>query len=117
MKKRILSLIVLSLFALPLTNAYAIFGLIRTFKGQVQYIDTNVIAVTHEKDNQIKEMVFQVKPETKLHEDSSLDNLRIGDHVKVQYKEEEDSKIAVAIDKLKTAVKTKTTVTTTTRYE
>lgn len=100
MKKLIPGLIILALIALPVSQASALFGLPKSFKGQVQYVDQNLITITQAKGDQIKEMVFQVNPETELGELASLDNIKAGDEVKVEYKEEEGSNIAVSIAKM-----------------
>jgi hypothetical protein len=100
MKKLIPSLIVLSLFALPVTPANALFGLPKTFRGQVQNVEQNSITIVQLKEDQRKEMIFEVNPETKLEEIASLDNIQAGDEVKVQYKQEEGSNIAVSIAKV-----------------
>lgn len=97
MKKLLSTLILATLIALPATQASALFGLPKTFKGQVQYVDQNLVSVSQLKNNQTKEMVFQVNQETKLGEISSIDNLKAGDEITVEYKEEEGSNIAVSI--------------------
>jgi len=100
MKKLIPSLIILSLFALPVTPASALFGLPKTFKGQVQNVEQDSITIVQLKEDQRKEMIFEVNPETKLEEIGSLDNIQAGDEVKVQYKQAEGSNIAVSIAKV-----------------
>ena len=84
-------------FAVP---ASALFGLPETLEGTVESISANSLAIISETEAIQKMVEIQINEETQFKDVASWDNLKIGDKVKVKYKEEENVKIAISIAKV-----------------
>lgn len=101
MKSAILVSICAMLLAFTIPATAANLGMTTTLEGTVESIGDNALAILSQQGN-IQQMVeFQVNSETQFEESiASLDSLRVGDKVKVEYKEEDNGKIAVSITKV-----------------
>jgi len=100
MKSAILMSVCAMLLAFTIPATAANLGMTAMLEGTVESVGDNALAILSQEGN-IQQMVeFQVNGETQFEASIvSLDSLHVGDKVKVEYIEEENTKIAVSITK------------------
>lgn len=80
--------------------ASALLGLPETLEGTVESIGADTLAIISETEATQKMVEIRINAETQFEEVASLDNLKVGDKVKVTYKEEDSAKIALSVAKI-----------------
>ncbi len=107
MRKTLFFTLVAAFVLLPVTHALAARdaeqGFQKSLEGAVKNVRTNMITISTSmarEGQRNQDVTLEVNPQTKLEEIASLETLKRGDQVRVQYKEEGDKKIATSIAKL-----------------
>ena len=78
--------------------ASALFGLSESIEGTVQSIQEDTLGILSQKENTQKIIEVQINADTDFQENlASIEDLQKGDHVKVEYKEQDNQKIAVSV--------------------
>ena len=98
--KTIIAVTVCAMVLALTAPASALFGIPQTLEGTVESISQNSLAIISENGTTQQMEEVQINEETKFEGVASLDNLKKGDNVKVEYKEEGEEKIALSIAKV-----------------
>lgn len=96
MKLLVTSFICMMVLAVTV-SATAVFILPETIEGTVDNINENTLAVIQEQGTSHQIMEIYVDDQTEFKEIGSLTKLRKGDRVRIQYRKESGSRIAVSI--------------------
>jgi hypothetical protein len=99
--KTVITVMVFALMLAFTIPASAILGMPETLEGTIKSISGDTLSILSEKEATQQIVEIQINNETKFEETvNSLDNLQIGDLVKVKYTHEGDEKVALSIVKV-----------------
>jgi len=100
--KRLNRLLLIAAFVLgTVSSAWAIGSTPASLEGTIKSISENIIIISSKSEDglKIQDVSLEVNSQTKLDEMASVAELKEGDQVKVDYKEEGDKKVVVQITK------------------
>ena len=92
----------LIVFLLPTISQTAVFLSKKSMEGTVQNISANFLTITglDKERKEVNELLIEVNPETKFEQISNLFDLKAGDKVRVEYREDKDKRVATHIAKV-----------------
>ncbi len=101
MKKSTIAAFVTVLILGTVTIGWTLWGAPLSLEGTVKHVGQEMLIVTSTSEDglRLQEISLWVNDETRFHDVASLGELKQGDQVKVSYKEEEENKIAISIDR------------------